>query len=470
MPYILNQEGTWEHTTEAAKKRLKYLEKAGYLHSDYSRFEEITDYKTVYYKNVLSKLADKVIARQEAREKAIYADLGVSGVNDLNKKIFSDEALETFIGGNLDNAFRIIGDSLKEAADDTTYMSRKVENIDELVNKVSSTFEKDLNKMSENYVKNLKKIDKGGLISGDELKNNSEVKQIAKMMANNLSGYTNKRKDGEFKTAQEVASAAFRGMKGKMLEQCIGMFFAQLKKVKGIKVTGTDLDIFGKDIKSDTIVYTKNYSIGITAKNYATELNSKGQLALKKEINLHSGGSFDTFIKRLESFKNGDFQSDLGTITKRLTSDNYYYNLINEAANKVSFKSSDPAQDFLNIVKDLAAAWFGTQFVTDTKEQAAGQNVDFLALNDLGLIPMSVLLRALREESSNINVSIESKTDIDLEDLYEKKVNAKHGKYTYSGEEVTLGSKAGEEVYKDIEMKAIRLHLILNTFNLKGVK
>lgn len=462
MAYILNQEDTWEHTTEAAKKRLKYLEKAGYLHSDYSRFEEITDYKKTYYKNVINKLANKIIEVQEAREQGIYKDLGVKGIKELNDMFINDKAIKLFIENNMDSAYRIIADSLKEEFKNTDYMSRKVKDVDELVGRVGKVFENDLNKLNKTYVKNLNKVITDGVITKEELTNNSTVKETAKMMAGTLSSFTNIKKDGDFKTAREFAKGAFSGLKGKMLEQCIAMFFAQLKKVKGVEVTGANLDIFGKDIKADDTVYTKNYNIGLSAKNYGTELNSKGQITLKRKLSLHSGGSFESFLKRLESFKSNDFQSELNTINKRFRTDNYYYNLINEAANKTSFKESDPAQDFISVVKDLAAAWFGSQLITDTKEQTAGQNVDFLVVNSIGIIPMSALLKALREQTASINVGINSKTNVDLEDLYEKKINAKHGKYTYSGEEVTIGAEAGEEVYRDIEVGAIKLHLILN--------
>lgn len=462
MPYILNQDGTWEHTTEAAKKRLKYLEKAGYLHSDYTRFEAITDYKNAYYKNVINKLANKIIEIQEARERGIYKDLGIKGIKELNDIFANDEAMNLLIKNDIDNAYKVIADTLKKEFKDTKYMSKKVENINELVNKVGNTFEDTLNSMSKTYAKNLKKVDYDGTISKEEIMNNSTIKTAAQALSGTLRNFTNRSKSGEFKTAQEFASGAFRGLKGKMLEQCVAMFLAQLKNVKGVKVTGSNLDTFGKEIKADNTAITENYQIGLTVKNYATNTNSKGEISLKKEINLHSRGSFETFLKRLESFKNESLQSNLNTVAKRFRTDNYYYNLINEAANKTSFKSSNPAQDFINTVKDLAAGWFGSQLITDTKEQSGGQNVDFLVINNIGVIPMSSLLKALREESANINVNLTSKTNVDLEDLYEKKINSKHGKYTYSGEEVVLGAKAGKDVYGDIEVGAIRLHLILN--------
>lgn len=368
----------------------------------------------------------------------------------------------------MDNAIRTIANVLKEEANDTKYMSQKVENVDNLVEKVGTYFEKEINTMSKDYVNNLNKIKSNGAINGNDLLSNSTVRETAKMLSGTLDSYTNISKNGEFKTAEEFARGAFRGLKGKMLEQCVAIFFAQLGKVKGVKVTGSNLDAFGKDIKSDDTVYTENYSIGITAKNYGTKTNSQGQISLKKELNLHSGGSFETFLNRLESFKNPELQGSLNTINKRFRSDNYYYNLINEAANKTSFKSSDPAQDFVSTVKDLAAAWFGSQLVTNTQEQVAGQNVDFLIVSNIGFIPMSSVLKALREETANLNVTIDSKSNIDLDDLYEKKINAKHGRYTYSGEEVTIGAEAGKEVYNNIKIGAIRLHLILNKIIERG--
>ena len=46
------------------------------------------------------------------------------------------------------------------------------------------------------------------------------------------------------------------------------MFLAQLNKVKGVEVTGSNLDSLSKFIKSDVTAFTETMSIGFTAKNY----------------------------------------------------------------------------------------------------------------------------------------------------------------------------------------------------------
>ena len=439
----------WQEMTNAAKRELGRLEKAGYLHSDYSRFEEITDYRPVYYEKVLEKLGNKIIARQIEREQKIYKELGVSGINELNKMFKGDEAIQTFINGQMDNIYSLIAGTLKETKNDSN-LGQKIVNKQKIENSIENSFNNALNNMTKDYQQNLSKIFNNGTLSQN--------------MIEPLKKISNKQDNGRYKQAQSIASQSFSQWKGNMLEHCVGMLFSQIGKVKNVKITGSNLDQFGKYIKSDTTVFTDEINIGISAKNYKIETNAKGEKFLKNNLTLHSGGSFESFLERLESLRNEELQSNLNTITKRFRTDNYYYNLINEAANKVSFKNSNPAEDFMNIIKDLASAWFGTQLVTNTEAKTSGQNVDFLAVSNLGLIPMSILLKALREQTAGINVNISSTANINEEQVYQNKLLAPHGNRSYTGGEVQVGAEAGREMYKGIKVSPIRLRLILSQF------
>ena len=62
-------------------------------------FEEISDYKSVYYANVINKLGKAIIKKQKEREKAIYNELGVSDINGLNELFKGDAAIQTFVNG-----------------------------------------------------------------------------------------------------------------------------------------------------------------------------------------------------------------------------------------------------------------------------------------------------------------------------------------------------------------------------------
>ena len=157
-------------------------------------------------------------------------------------------------------------------------------------------------------------------------------------------------------------------------------------------------------------------------------------------------------------------QSDVNNIVDVLGSDNYYYSLINEAAHKTTFQSSDPAQDFISTIKGMAAAWFGTQLVINAKEGISGQNVDFFVLSNYGVIPMSVLLEGLKTEVASIKVGISSTASLDEEEIYEKKISQPYNPQQgfYSNAVLNIGHYAGEEVYTGIKVSEIKLSLILS--------
>lgn len=453
MAYILNED-TWEKTTAEAQKRYSYLESVGYLHSDYNRFEEISDYKSVYYTNVINKLGKAIIKKQKERERAIYNELGVNDIDGLNELFKGDAAIQTFVNGTFNNLVGTVAEALANSSWDRGNLKQLMaeDKKRDIEHQIEQKFQKSLDGFTDEYKTNLNKIlDNKGL--------SAEMLPLIK----NISIF----KDGELRTANSFAYASLGQWKGDLLEQCLAMCIAQLGKVKNVKVTGSDLDQFDKFIKSDVTVSTENMNIGLSAKNYKTIIDNKGNIIFDNDLALHGGSTgtyFENFLQRMESLKNDDFQGNINTITKRLRTDNYYYNLINEAAQKFSFKSSDPATDFIAIVKGLAAAWFGTQLITDTKEGNRGQNVDFFVVGKYGFIPMSSILQGLMNESASLSVNVNSTTNLNMDNIYDEKVQAEHGKRMYSGEEVGIGIDAGSQVYDKIKVSPIKLKMILNQF------
>ena len=322
----------------------------------------------------------------------------------------------------------------------------------QLKKKIEGDFQNGLGNLTTEYKNNLKKIiDNQGL--------SAEMLPIVKDL--------NIFKEEKLRTAGSFAKAAIGRWKGNLLEQCLAMCVAQLGKVQNVKVTGSNLDQFDKSIKSDVTFKVDDLNIGLSAKNYMMIKDGKDNFVFKYDLALHGGKdgtSFENFLERLESLKNDDFQNSIDTITKRFKTNNYYYNLINEAASKFSFKKSAPAEDFIAIVKGLAAAWFGTQLVTDTKEGSRGQSVDFLVIGKKGFVPMSVILRALQKETSGLKVNILSKTEIDEEKIYKQKIEALHGPRMYTGKELDIGIETGELIYEGIKVSPIKLNKIFKLF------
>lgn len=453
MAYILNED-TWEKTTAEAQKRYSYLESVGYLHSDYDRFEEISDYKSVYYANVINKLGKAIIKKQKEREKLIYDELGVNGIDGLNDFFNGDAAIQTFINGTFNNLVGTVAEALSDSGWERGNLEQMMSESkkEDIEQRIENKFQKSLDGFTDQYKENLNKI-----------LNNKGLSAEMLPLIQNISIF----KENELRDAKSFARASFGQWKGALLEQCLAMCVAQLGKVKNTKVTGSDLDQFDKFIKSDVTVTTSNMDIGLSAKNYKTIIDNKGNVVFDNDLALHGGNSgtyFENFLQRMESLKSDDFQGNINTITKRLRTDNYYYNLINEAAKKFSFKTSDPAMDFVAIVKGLAAAWFGTQLVTNTKEGNKGQNVDFFVVGKYGFIPMSSILQGLMDESASLSVNINSTASLNMDNIYDEKVQAEHGRRMYSGEEVGIGIEAGSQVYDKIKVSPIKLKMILNQF------
>lgn len=444
-------ESNYVRVTEEAKKKQELLEQIGYLHSNYERFQEISNYDNVAYVAKIKQLAKKIIEQQIAREREIYKQLGVKDAKELSNKFLTDTGLQQFITNEFENIYAVITKALGTALDDTSPQQKLNKNTKKEVEKViEKAFDDALKGQSEEYQANLQKVlHNGGL---------------GKEMVSTLQKISNRDKKGKMKTAGQIAAGAFSQWKGSLLEQCLAMFISQLVGVQGVEVTGSSLDSFGKYIKSDVTAFTETMTIGFSAKNYKMKQVGKSW-ELTRKLTLHSGGSFESFLNRLESLRNADLDTELALIGKTFRSDNYYYHLINEAVQKSTFDSSEPAQDFMTTIKELAAAWFGAQLVTDTKEGNGGQMVDFLVVGNKGFIPMSALLLALQEQSTTISTNISSKASIDEDSIYEEKINSPYtSEGLYSNHVRNIGFYSGQEVYSGIKVSEIKLNLILKQF------
>lgn len=439
--------------TNAAKEKQEILEQSGYLHSNYNRFKDISNYKSIFYQSKLQTLGNRIISKQIAREKQIYNELGVNGVEELTQRFFTDEGLQNFIDSNFNNIYNQVAEALKNNSDDSNYMNKKItkKGKSQIEDYIQSSFDKELEKMSNEYNNNLAKILNKGTLSQNIVE---PLKKIS-----------NRKENRQFKTGYEYSKSALSQWKGNLLEQTLGMFISQLSKVKNVKITGSDLDELNKFIKSDVTAFTDNLSIGFSAKNYKLTVDKKsGEVKLNRSLTLHNGGSFDSFLQRIDSLKSKDLDNYLKQISSSFKSDNYYYNLINEAIKKDSFSSSQPAEDFMNTIKSLAAAWFGTQLITNTGEGLAGQNVDFLIISNKGFIPISTLLVALREQSASLNVNIKSTTNLNEEEIYMKKINSPYTAGFYGQQVRNIGYYAGQEVYRGITVSEIKINFLLKQF------
>lgn len=447
----MNEGKNYLRVTEAARRKEKELEAHGYLFNHYERFKSISDYDRFIYTDKLQKVANLIIDKQVAREKIIYNELGISNANELEQMFLGDEGLQDFIGSNFNNVYSVVAGALKDITNDNYSMDKKLNKTEKarLENSIQNAFDEEFNKLSDEYKSNLSKMLGGGAIS--------------KTMIDDFRKVSNRTNNNKMKTASQVAASTLGKWKGDLLEQCVGMFLSQLNKVKNVTVTGSNLDEFNKFIKSDVTVYTDSISIGFSAKNYKMGKTKTGEFKLSRDLQLHGGGSFESLLTRIESLKNEDLNQYIGPIATGFRSDNFYFNLVNEAVKKDTFKSSQPAIDFIDTVKALASAWFGSQLLTNTQEGVSGQNVDFLVISNKRLIPISTLLIALREQSAaNIKVNISSTAKIDEEEIYQQKRSSPYtSEGLYNRQVQNIGFYAGQEVYNGIKVGAIKLSLLL---------
>lgn len=442
--------------TKYASSHLDKLEKAGYLHSSYDRFKEITHYNKIIHDKKIAALGDKIIKAQEKREQDCYKILGVKNAQELNEKYLSDEGIQTFIESSFNNIYNVLADTMKDVLGSSN-LSQNVSksNQKKLADNIENSFNQALQGLSQDYQKNLEKLNNRGTIS--------------KEVVSSFRNIDNRTQENKIKKAGQMARTALGQWKGSLGEAAVGLFASQLNNIKGVEVTGGNIDELGKFIKSDVTTYTDSLDIGFSVKNYKIQADKEtGNKFLPHDITLHSGGSFDTLLKRLQSLHGGEVQQEVDEIVRGLSSDNYYYNLINEAIETADFSSSDPAQDFIDTIKGLAAAWFGTQLVVNSKEGLAGQNVDFFVISNYGVIPMSSLLKGLKTQAASLKVNIKSTASIDEEEFYESKIseyyNPNEGYYNQSV--LNIGFYGGQEIYSGIQISEIKLSLILSKINI----
>ena len=113
-------ESNYVRVTEEAKKKQELLEQIGYLHSNYERFQEISNYDNVTYVAKIKQLAKKIIEQQIAREREIYKQLGVKDAKELSDKFLTDTGLQQFITNEFENIYAVITKALGTALDNTS--------------------------------------------------------------------------------------------------------------------------------------------------------------------------------------------------------------------------------------------------------------------------------------------------------------------------------------------------------------
>ena len=228
---MANEASNYIRVTEEARRKESQLESIGYLHSNYERFKDISSYDRIYLTQV-EKVADLIIKKQLQREQDIYRELGVKNVDELVNMFFNDQALNTFIESKYDNAKAMVAEALKESVGNSslsqTVSKAKKKQIEDTI---EDNFNKAIREMTEDYQKNLNKITGQGL---------------SKEVVSDLKKISNREDNNKMKNAMKIASSAFSQWKGDLHEQTIAMFLAQLNKVKGVEVTGSNLDSLSK--------------------------------------------------------------------------------------------------------------------------------------------------------------------------------------------------------------------------------
>src|SRR5699024_9667550 len=119
---------------------------------------------------------------------------------------------------------------------------------------IENSFNQALQGLSQDYQKNLERLNNRGTIS--------------KEVVSSFRNIDNRTQENKIKKAGQMARTALGQWKGSLGEAAVGLFASQLNNIKGVEVTGGNIDELGKFIKSDVTTYTDNLDIGFSVKNY----------------------------------------------------------------------------------------------------------------------------------------------------------------------------------------------------------
>ena len=452
--------GNFKSVTQSAIRQSRYLVEEGYLHNDYERFKTIKSQKVGFDELIpiekINSLVDKIIALQARRESGVLKQLGVVSLKQLNQRYFTDNGINELITEDLNQFYELIlNGALDGITSNNSDNGQKITG-EQIKQGLDKAMKEKMKKASIDYQKTYDKI-----ITNSSIGNQSftGVNSGALQALNSLQDKTELNQEELY----DLSNHYFASWKHEAMREALGSLLAQFEKVKGVKITNNNYDNYGKKSKSEFTVQLENgKDFGFSLAN---RKSNNGRLAFTLQSGGVNGTSFSSFIDRLKDLKSISghrmVNTSLSEIIDGVTTKNFYYNLVNEALHRTTFKKSEPVIEFLGIIKKLSAAWFGTQIVSDTE----AQNVDFFFVEGVGLIPMSKLLKLIKVEGNKIYVGMNSTAEIDEYSYYERKIeagNAAKRSYAYGPEVRAVGKEMGEKVYSGITIGEIKLNLLLS--------
>ena len=457
--------GNYKSVTQSALAQSDYLVDEGYLHNDYERFQTIKSQKVGFDEIIsyekMNSLVDKIIAIQARRETGVLKQLGVKSLKQLNQQFFTDEGINNFVAEDLEQFYNMIRDGAIAGLGSDKFINFKSGGTitgQELQQGLDKVIKQKMRKLGADYSKNFDKI----LISTSAA--GSQLSAVRSDLLSIFNSFT-QNKELEYEELYKLSEQAFAQWKNQATVHAVSHLLTQFDRIKNVKVT-KNVSNSGKGAKSHLTIMLdngKDFNFSVVNRKIA----SPGHLAFTLQGS-GNGTNFNTFVNRLRNLKsltgNNIINSTINEIVDGLTTDNFYYNLVNEALRKTSFKKSEPVIEFLNIVKKLAAAWFGVQLVNDI-ENSGGENVDFFLIEGIGLLPMSKLLKLLKNEGNKIYVAAISRADVDEEYYHEAKINAgiaAHRPEAYGPEVREVGAEMGQRVYDEIYVNEIKLNLLIS--------
>ncbi len=456
--------GNYNSVTKSALRQSDYLVDEGYLHNDYERFQIIKSQKVGFDEIIsyakINTLVDKIIAIQARRETGVLKQLGVKSLKQLNQQLFTDEGISNFVTNDLEQFYQMICDGALAGLGANNFDAFKNsgtikgQQIQEGLDKV---MKQKMRKLGADYSQNFDKI----LVSANT--GGTQLSAVRSDLLSVFNSFTDD-KELEYQELYKLSEQAFAQWKNQATVHALSHLLTQFDNVKNVKVL-KNFSTSGKGAKSHLTVHLENgKDFNFSAVN--RKAASPGHLA----FTLQGGGNgtnFNTFVNRLRDLRsvtgNSVITNTVNEIADGLTTDNFYYNLVNEALHKTTFKKSEPVVEFLNIVKSLAAAWFGVQLVNDIT--TANDNVDFFLIEGIGLLPMSKLLKLIKDEGNKIYVAAVSRADLDEEYYHEAKINAgiaARRPEAYGPEVREVGTEMGQRAYDEIYVNEIKLNLLIS--------
>lgn len=442
-----------EPIISSGKSQIQSLQSNVYLHNLPENYELIgqADAFSPVDVSIMDQICAEILKKQKAREKRIYKALGVVDENELNQlllpyenKNLIDITATELLNKACDHAFENF---------ETTTRNKKTEQSLELV--VNDVLYEILQaKTEEDKQKYQTLVDGLGTKIVGMLKQSAQAKKKPRIMSKYIA------------QVSEQITSRFRGdILEESLNYAIATYAKEIKKMPNVSISATDLNDYGKQIKSDvTWQINEKIKIGFSAKNYSMP---NGQ---DVTFTLHSEGFLENFYKLASEMNMSGISGYriIASLIKEFRSDNFRYHLVNQAAmhgNKL-INSTPAGNNVMSFIKRFLPLFIGAQF----KIKGDSINVDFFNINGY-FVPVSTIIEDAfyGGKYTGLKIGLYSNYTVPWMSMLKKKLSypVENNEYYSDGTE-GIGGEQGALVYKNIKTGRVHLKVALSNLKTRG--